>query len=644
MFQAFYVEQGELVMRGGPGSEDHPVICSSEGVRQGDVLGPLLFCIGLKPAIDNALRRYHQLCPTKPIEVCAYMDDITVLGTTGALVTFFPILKEELSRISLMVNESKTVCTDKITADSIKCVHDLCPKLLGSYVSADPALEKRHLDGLPKKHEQLFNRLPLLPAEIGFRLLTLCGVPRWAHIVRTHEPEVSTDASENFTSMVARSACNILRVDFNHLSDLCFRQMCLPVRFGGLGLHNYAELAKNSYLASLNGDYSRDEEYDANAPDDAQEVARDVYWEEVMDSIKQSAPDFFQHLQRCSKKMSRYWLQGPITVESSFAQNAFRGAVLHRLRWAGANPLATTFFKCACGFPTVDVAKTTTQQVIDHIAGCTVVGGATRRHNMCVGALAWLYTMAGHTVGIEEKIGVDAKGGTLRMDIVSTPPSGPKWYTDMTVVNSASRTAAAKEVEAMFEAKDSEKKKKYLDASTNVGAVYKTFACDVFGSMWKPSLDLLNSLAAQIKLRHPDPEDRSAFTSAALFLKLSRAIAFGNGLCLVMSGRLSRLGFHPDKPLPRIESALSVAAEAEMCDNVVQHGAEAPACAAVEEAADEPAFGDADTGLYFPPDDDGNNDTALPAAAATHCGVGPQNSFGGATVAFAVAAPSPSPL
>ena len=133
--------------------------------------------------------------------------------------------------------------------------------------------------------------------------------------------------------MVARSACNILRVDFNHLSDLCFRQMCLPVRFGGLGLHNYKELAQRSYLASLNGDYSRDEEYDANAPDDAQEVARDIYWEEVMDSIKQTAPDFFQHLQRCSKKMSRYWLQGPITVESSFAQNAFRGAVLHRLRW-----------------------------------------------------------------------------------------------------------------------------------------------------------------------------------------------------------------------------------------------------------------------------------------------------------------------
>ena len=119
----------------------------------------------------------------------------------------------------------------------------------------------------------------------------------------------------------------------------------------------------------------------SNAPDDAEQVTRDMRWEALMEGIKSADAEFHGHLLRCSTKMSRLWLAGDITVESSQPQNAFRGAVLHRLRWSGAHGSAQTSFPCACGFPTANVTGTSTREVVEHIAGCRKNGGPTVRHN-----------------------------------------------------------------------------------------------------------------------------------------------------------------------------------------------------------------------------------------------------------------------
>ena len=112
LFNAFYAEQGDLVVRGEGG--EHPVISSSEGVRQGDVLGPLLFCIALKPAITRALEQFNLLLPGKSVSVYAYMDDITIVGDASASFEFFTLLERELAGIGLDVNRSKTVMTSPL--------------------------------------------------------------------------------------------------------------------------------------------------------------------------------------------------------------------------------------------------------------------------------------------------------------------------------------------------------------------------------------------------------------------------------------------------------------------------------------------------------------------------------------------------
>lgn len=143
------------------------MISSSEGVRQGDVLGPLLFCIALKPAITRALEQFNLLLPGKSVSVYAYMDDITIVGDASASFEFFTLLERELAGIGLDVNRSKTVMTSPLFQSDMRCRVESCFKLLGAFVSRNPAEEKAEVDRLIEPHEPLFNRLTQLPARVS---------------------------------------------------------------------------------------------------------------------------------------------------------------------------------------------------------------------------------------------------------------------------------------------------------------------------------------------------------------------------------------------------------------------------------------------------------------------------------------------
>ena len=70
------MEPGKLFIR--CNTPECPVIPSSEGVRRGDVLGPLRFCIGLKPAVERAMARFDVEHPDLRIELFAHMDNVWV--------------------------------------------------------------------------------------------------------------------------------------------------------------------------------------------------------------------------------------------------------------------------------------------------------------------------------------------------------------------------------------------------------------------------------------------------------------------------------------------------------------------------------------------------------------------------------------
>ena len=79
-------------------------IQSASGVRQGDPLSSLLFCVYMKTAID-AVMRDPELAGR--IQVYAYVDDVHIVGAVEDVLAAHTQLIEYLSNISLTVNPDK---------------------------------------------------------------------------------------------------------------------------------------------------------------------------------------------------------------------------------------------------------------------------------------------------------------------------------------------------------------------------------------------------------------------------------------------------------------------------------------------------------------------------------------------------------
>jgi hypothetical protein len=78
---------------------------SSEGVKQGDPLGALLFALSMKPIYNHAA----QADPSESVSAIAYLDDCTLIGLPDMkLINLFLQLKEKARAGGLEVNMSKT--------------------------------------------------------------------------------------------------------------------------------------------------------------------------------------------------------------------------------------------------------------------------------------------------------------------------------------------------------------------------------------------------------------------------------------------------------------------------------------------------------------------------------------------------------
>lgn len=77
---------------------------SANGVRQGDPLSTLLFCLYLKPAIDALATD-----PTvgHRVRVYAYVDDVHIVGSVDDVLTAHALFVRQLRDIELSVNPAK---------------------------------------------------------------------------------------------------------------------------------------------------------------------------------------------------------------------------------------------------------------------------------------------------------------------------------------------------------------------------------------------------------------------------------------------------------------------------------------------------------------------------------------------------------
>ena len=71
---------------------------SEEGVQQGDPLGPLLFCLAIKPLLDGVSSEFN----------IGYLDDITIGGQREGVLTDVQNIVGGAAAMGLVLNKGKS--------------------------------------------------------------------------------------------------------------------------------------------------------------------------------------------------------------------------------------------------------------------------------------------------------------------------------------------------------------------------------------------------------------------------------------------------------------------------------------------------------------------------------------------------------
>ena len=224
---------------------DSEVVHSSEGVQQGDALGPLLFCLSI-----------HKLCAKLKSELAVfYLDDGTLGGNWEEVLSDLRLIEEEASELGLELNRSKTelICSDHTTRGivlssfpGVRVVNIEQVELLGSPLG-DASLVDACVSGKIELLELMGDRLYHLHSHDAITLLRHSfAIPKMMHVLR-----ISLHL-EDYDVLLRSILSNITNIRFED-NQSSWIQATLPVSKGGLGIRSAVHLASSAFLASADG-------------------------------------------------------------------------------------------------------------------------------------------------------------------------------------------------------------------------------------------------------------------------------------------------------------------------------------------------------------------------------------------------------
>jgi hypothetical protein len=230
-----YGKQTPLVCRSGRTFVHLP---SSQGVRQGDPLGPLLFSLVMRPKLELL----KATITNQPTDVTmAYLDDVNITSQHGTYLDTIIALFNGNDGLTLNVN--KTKCEPVATvASSPTGIH-----ILGS---VDGTIEARRtfLNNKIDAVERHIQRLRGLPHQQALLLLRQSIQPQLKHLLRTMELGDLVPELERLDKMVY-DLMDYLRAkpDMVDPADpIIARIYSLPLTLGGCGLLSYVETRESA--------------------------------------------------------------------------------------------------------------------------------------------------------------------------------------------------------------------------------------------------------------------------------------------------------------------------------------------------------------------------------------------------------------
>ena len=181
-----------------------------------------------------------------------YLDDLTVGGPIDTVYTDIRLIRTEAEHLGLALNVSKF---EVITSHHIDLSSHMTgflqvdirdASLLGSQLLADRCLDKM-LDGKCKELELMMSRVQQLNFHYALTIVrNSMGVPKLMHMLRTSRC-IENPRLSQFDNIMKSGLESILNVE---LSVNQWKQACLPIRGGGLGIRTATSLAPSAFLSS----------------------------------------------------------------------------------------------------------------------------------------------------------------------------------------------------------------------------------------------------------------------------------------------------------------------------------------------------------------------------------------------------------
>lgn len=212
------------------------VLASTNGVRQGDPLGPLLFSLALRPTLQRIIKELP-----KGYTLVAYLDDILILGKgKGSLAKAIEIFST--SPLKLNKKKSKEFPIKRLKEEGLKTLGTFIGPLEGKKAFLEAKIAKlketlQSLKGLPKQEALLLLRasIQLLLRHLLRQLESSSLISLWGQADKAIEDIVAWLATRG-----PREKSPIINRTL----------IAIPAKLGGLGLPIHADLANELYLAA----------------------------------------------------------------------------------------------------------------------------------------------------------------------------------------------------------------------------------------------------------------------------------------------------------------------------------------------------------------------------------------------------------
>jgi hypothetical protein len=460
---------------------------STTGVRQGDVLGPLFFAIGLHPLILELKERFPEII------ILAYLDDITLMGNKSDLVEAFQFLRDRSARLGLQVNEEKSFLfsgSAPLAGAGVTYTNQGI-MVLGSPVGPE-AYVASHFAVSVEEMTACLDKLGTYSPDIGYTILRSCIVCRPSFLFKSILPSEVNDHASFFDRKVTNALGRMLNFDIVSSPESLMISR-LPIRCGGLGLRAVGDSKDVAWSVSFTRSYQRLsaigilDQVDAAVLNRYQEFALNNVslpndktmanvdsWDiptirEIMDGIyKTVRKEYLGNATSGQTSMDRMskaaWLNSNGSMENRRGANEWIFSVFNRFNCLTtpqyADLLRTRLVarpydsvrRCECGF-SIDPFYSFPESDQFHCLICPKSQGfANARHKDCIDALSgYIGKVVTHPhVAIEPHIGnggnrgdiaFELNGQTHIVDVCITTPTAMSYLPDSFITPRRSNTS-----------------------------------------------------------------------------------------------------------------------------------------------------------------------------------------------------------